>query len=582
LQLHPFPIIVLLFLLAGCGGGEAPSSDSAGNRTESIYEDVAAEAGLAFDHFIGATGERYIIEVMGAGCALLDYDNDGDLDAFFLQGNILTPGKTLADSTFPLRDGQKLGNRFFRNELVPSGSLHFTDVTSEAGLEHIGYGMGAATGDYDNDGDIDLYVSNFGPNILYENNGDGTFADVTTQSGVGDERWGSSAAFLDYDHDGDLDLMVANYVDFTFQGNKKCYSPAGELDYCTPLVYKGAVDKLWRNDGGRKWTDVSVESNIASAFGPGLGITTTDVDGDGLTDIYIANDTAANLLWINQGDGTFLETGLEAGVAYSEDGMPKAGMGVSFGDFDADGDDDLIVLNLRAEGCSLYLNEGDGYFTDVTLRFGLGHMTYQSTGFGIDWFDYDGDGWLDIFMANGAVTIIEELIDDPYPFDQPNMLLRNLGTGNSFDDVSTRSGPALALRDVSRGAAFGDVDNDGDVDILVHNNNGPPRLLLNEVGNRSNWMTIELEGTKTNRQGLGSRVGLVRDGKPTLWRRAHTDSSYCSASDAKVHIGLGDDSARQTIVVKWTDGSTERWEDLAVNENTILKQGTGTAQQPDA
>lgn len=564
-------LILTASFLSTCGGRQTREAE------EPLYpfRDVAEETGLSFDHFIGATGEMYIVEVMGSGGALLDYDNDGDLDVFLLQGNILTPGKTPADSTFPLRPNQKLGNRLFRNEVAPSGRLRFTDVTREAGLEFVGYGMGAATGDYDNDGDVDLYVSNFGPNILYRNNGNGTFTNVTKEAGVGDGRWGASAAFLDYDRDGDLDLMVTNYVDFTLKGNKRCYSPSGELDYCTPLVYKGAVDKLWRNDGNGKWIDVSVSSGIASAFGPGLGITTSDFNGDGWIDIYVADDTTANLLWVNNGNGTFRETALEAGVAYSEDGRPKAGMGTSFGDFDADGDDDLIVLNLRAEGCSLYVNEDGAYFTDVTLRFGLGRLTYRSTGFGVDWLDYDADGWLDLFMANGAVTMMEEQRHEPYPFRQPNLLLRNLG-GVKFDNVTERSGPAFQLAEVSRGAAFGDIDNDGDVDVLQTNNNGPVRLLLNEAGGRSNWMMIKLEGLKCNRQGHGARVGLVRQGQPTQWRRAHTDSSYCSASDSRIHFGLGASAAPQTVIVEWPDGSRERWSGLPVNTHLTLRQGTGT------
>ena len=567
---RPFLIAAQMLLLA-CGDQPAEEAPVI------PFREVSQETGLLFDHFIGSTGEQYIIEVMGSGGALLDYDNDGDLDVFLLQGNIINPNRSMADVAFPLREGQQLGNRLFRNELVPSGSLRFTDATAEAGLDYVGYGMGVTTGDYDNDGDVDLYVSNFGPNLLYENDGDGTFSDVTARAGVGDPRWGASTAFLDYDHDGDLDLMVANYVDFTFQGKKKCYAPSGELDYCTPLVYNGAVDKLWRNDGNGKWTDVSVASGIASAYGPGLGITTADYNGDGFIDIYVANDTTANLLWTNQGDGTFVEGALEAGVAYNEDGMPKAGMGTSFGDFDADGDEDLIVLNLRAEGCTLYLNEDRQFFSDVTLRFGLQHLTFAYTGFGVDWFDWDSDGWLDLFFAHGAVTIIEELRGDPYPFQQPNILLRNLGQGVEFDNVSARSGPAMAAAEVSRGAAFGDIDNDGDIDVLVTGNNGPARLLLNEVGNRRNWLMVKLHGVRSNRQGLGARVGLVRAGQPTLWRRCHTDSSYCSASDARVHFGLGGDGAAEAIVVEWPDGSKERWESPQLNTEVTLKQGTGVS-----
>ncbi len=514
-------------------------------------------------------------EIMGAGVALLDYDNDGDLDVYLLQGDLLGP-VTARERGQPPR---KRGHRLFRNELAQTGTLHFTDVTEEAGIGHVGYGMGVATGDYDNDGYIDLYVTHFGPNVLYHNNGNGTFTDVTREAGVNDVRWSTGAAFLDYDRDGDLDLFVLNYVDFTVQGNRACYAPTGERDYCTPKAYQGVPDRLFRNEGGGRFRDVSSAAGISRAYGPGLGVTCADFNDDGWVDVYVANDTAANLLWINERDGTFREAALESGAAYSEDGVPKAGMGVSAGDYDGDGDEDIVVLNLTAEGATLFRNLSGAGFEDVTLMSGLRRFTLPYTGFGVEWFDYDNDGWLDLFMANGAVTIMEELRGSPYPFHQRNLLVRNLGgQAGWFEDVSPAAGAAFQLSEVSRGAAFGDIDNDGDIDIVQTNNSGPVRLLRNEVGNRRNWLAVELEGVRCNRQGLQARVAVLRRGQAPLWRRRHTDSSYCSASDPRVHFGLGHGAA-EAVAVVWPDGARELFAGPPVNSLVRLRQGSGRPWQ---
>ncbi|MGH9855798.1 MAG: FG-GAP repeat domain-containing protein, partial [Blastocatellia bacterium] len=440
-----------------------------------LFREAAAETGLNFHHFTGSTGEFYLPEIMGAGAALLDYDNDGDLDVYLLQGVMLDEKKKPTEAKFPPPKDWKPGNRLFRNELIPSGKLRFTDVTEKAGVGFIGYGMGAATGDYDNDGDVDLYVTNFGSNVLYRNNGNGTFTDVTREAGVDDPRWSSSAAFVDYDRDGDLDLFVCNYIDFTIKGNKRCYAPTGEPDYCSPASYRPAPDRLFRNEGAGKFTDVTQSSGIGAAVGPGLGVTCADFNGDGLIDIYVANDGAANLLWINKGDGKFEENGLMAGAAYSADGVARAGMGVTAGDFDNDGDEDLLVTNLTKEGSTLYRNQssqgGKGQFDDATIEFNLAQPSFLSTGFGVAWFDYDNDGWLDLCAANGGVTLLPTLRGQPYPFHQRNQLFHNEG-GRSFREMTNSAGPALQLSEVSRAAVFGDIDNDGDVDVLVTNNNG--------------------------------------------------------------------------------------------------------------
>jgi len=551
-------------------------------RSTPLFREVADEVGLKFHHFTGATGEYFMPEIMGAGVALFDYDNDGDLDVYLVQGTMLDPSKSMHDALFPPPADWKPGNRLFRNTLSETGKLRFVDVTDEAGVGHIGYGMGVAVGDYDNDGYQDLYVTNFGHNVLYHNNGDGTFTDVTREAGVDDVRWSASAAWFDYDRDGYLDLFVANYLDFTVKGNKRCYAPTGELDYCTPAMYRPLPARLFRNLGNGKFADVTEAAGISSAIGPGLGVVCADFNGDGWIDIYVANDSAANHLWLNQGNGTFKEVALMAGAAYSPEGLPRAGMGVTAGDFDNDGDEDILVTNLAKEGCALFVNEGKGNFYDAAAEFGLLQPTFPYTGFGTQWFDYDNDGFLDLFIANGAVTIMESLRVTRYPFNQINQLFHN--DGKRFREITAKAGPAFALSEVSRGAAFGDVDNDGDIDIVVTNNNGPVRLFLNETNSqlRHHWLQVRLEASQGNRYGMGARVEARRGGtggsetRPfKLVRRVHTDSSYLSANDVRVHFGLGESPRVDAILVHWPDGSREVWDKIPTDRMVTLRQGTG-------
>jgi hypothetical protein len=437
--------------------------------------------------------------------------------------------------------------------------------------------MGVAIGDYDNDGDPDIYITNYGPNRLYRNNRDGTFTDVTHAAGQGldDPRWSTSASFSDYDGDGDLDLFVANYVDFSVAGSKVCHDPVGIRDYCGPLQFRPVPDRLFRNDGKGTFTDVSESSGITRAYGSGLGVVGADFNGDGRSDFYVANDGMANQLWINRGDGTFEDGALLAGVAFNAEGQAEGSMGVAAGDPDNDGDLDLFITNITAETHAFYENVGRGQFEDRRLTTALAAATRPYTGFGTDWFDYDGDGLLDLFTANGAVTIIEALRRDPRPFRQTNQLLRNLG-GRRFRDVTAEAGPALQLAEVSRGAAFGDVDNDGDVDVLVTNNAGPVRLLLNEAGSANRWLQVRLEGVDDNLQGLGARVGLRRKDGSVVWRRARTDGSYLSASDPRVHFGLGATAEFDAIIVEWPRGGREMWSGLGPDRISTLKQRTGT------
>jgi enediyne biosynthesis protein E4 len=566
-------LLPLLFLFPAVCSLLSFVSSSAKPLPAPLFRDAAAELGLRFQHFTGATGDLFMPEIMGAGAALFDYDGDGDLDVYLIQGTLLDKTKQ-KDALFPAPTTHWPGHRLFRNELVPTGRLGFRDVTQEAGVGYEGYGMGVAVGDYDNDGDPDLYVTHFGPNILFRNNGNGTFTDVTREAGVDDPRWSASAAFLDYDRDGDLDLFVTNYVDFTLKGNKKCYAPTGEPDYCTPAAYHPVPDRLFRNDGHGKFADVTQASGIGAAFGPGLGVACADFNSDGWTDIYVANDGAANLLWINKRNGTFEESALLAGAAYSMDGLARAGMGVAAGDFDNDGDADLLVTNLATEGSTLYRNHR-GSFSDVTLEFGLARASFPFTGFGVGWFDYNNDGRLDLFAANGAVTIVEALRGSPYPYQQRNQLFRNDGNAKLLVDVSSAAGSAFEQLQVGRGAAFGDIDNDGDLDILISNNNGPVRLLLNEGGVKNHWLQVRLQGASGNRQGVGAKVAVLNKNETPLWRHAHTDGSYLSAHDSRVHFGLGSDPNLQGVLVHWPGGTHEVFEGIRPDTIVTLRQGTG-------
>ena len=542
-----------------------------------VFREAARETGLDFHHFIGATGEYFFPEIMGSGVGMFDYDGDGDLDLYFVQGAMLDRTKEVSQSSFPYPGEAPPRNRLFRNELNPTGTLRFTDVTREAGVGDPGYGMGMAVGDYDNDGDLDLYLTNFGSNVLYRNSGDGTFTDVTRDAGVDDPRYSASSTFVDYDSDGDLDLYVANYVSFTIKGNRRC---GGERrDYCAPEVYQPLPDRLFRNEGNGRFTDRSEEAGLGRAFGAGLGVVAVDLDLDRRVDIYVANDGTPNQLWINQGDGTFQDQGLVSGTAYNIDGMAEAGMGVTAADFDGDGDEDLFLTHNKKETNTLYLNGRQKGFADATSRFGLANPSVPYSGFGTLWFDFDNDGWLDLFVANGAVVMDDrQPADSAYPYAQENQLFRGDGTGRSREISSDVAGPALDLVEVSRGAAFGDIDNDGDVDVAVANNNGPARLLLNQVGSRNHWLGVRLEGADGAPSTIWqSRVALFREGRQPLRRRCHTDGSYLSANDSRVLFGLGSSKDVGRLEVHWPDGLCESWSRVGVDRYVTLSKGTGRA-----
>lgn len=557
---------VLKALAAGAIRAEARTANAP------LFSETAAETGLRFHHFNGATGRHYMPEIMGPGVALLDYDNDGDLDVYLVQGSQLDPsGKSL----FPPPAGWKPGNRLFKNLLSETGELRFVDVTAKAGVGHTGYGMGVAVGDYDNDGCLDLYVTNFGRNVLYHNNGDGTFTDVTAQAGVEDLHWSTSAAWVDFDGDGNLDLFVCNYVDFTVAGNRGCFSPAGEADYCTPKMYHAVPSRLFRNLGNGRFEDVTEASKINTSYGPALGALWADFNADGRPDLYIANDTAANRLWLNQGDGTFREAAMDLGVAYSMDGLAKAGMGVALGDVQNDGSQTLLVTNLTREGVTLFRGDRQGQFDDATLESGLLQPTFGFTGFGTGWLDYDNDGLLDLFIANGAVTIVGSQTGKPFPYAQRKQLFHNEGPGKRFHESSGLAGKAFQIPEVSRGAAFGDIDNDGAIDIVVANNNGPVRLFRNRAAAGRHWLIVKPEVESKNRFAVGARVAVVRRGEVPVWRRVHTDSSYLSASDTRVHFGLGDGPDLEAVLIEWPGGFRERFEGIRADRIVTLRQGTG-------
>lgn len=545
-------------------------------RNDSLFREVASEVGLDFHHFNGATGRYFLPEIMGAGAALFDYDEDGDLDVYLIQGALLQKASRLEEALFrPRPDDRPPRNRLFRNELVETGKLRFSDVTEKAGLGHQGFGMGVAVGDYDNDGDPDVYLTNFGPNVLYRNNGDGTFSDVTKVAGVDDPRWNASASFFDYNLDGHLDLFVTAYVDFTVTVDKKCYDKTGAQDYCTPTVYNPLPDRLFRNQGNATFIDVSEGAGITASFGNGLGVSPGDFNGDGWPDLYVANDQTPNELWINQGDGTFEAMGLLSGAAYNASGVAEVGMGIAVADIDTDGDEDIFVTNLAKETNTLYLNDGRGNFQDVTLQFQLASVSLPFTGFGTDWFDLENDGDLDLFVANGAVSIEDSRLGEPYPYQQKNQLFRNEGKGR-FREISFAAGPALALAEVSRGAVVGDLNNDGRLDILVTNNNGLARLFLNRSQTRFHWLQVSLRTDQKNRYGIGSKIALVYAGGEHTRRSVHTTGSYLSASPPRVHFGLAEGREIRGLRVRWPDGRTEFWPTKQLNAHLQLERGSGT------
>jgi hypothetical protein len=457
--------------------------------------------------------------------------------------------------------------------------LRFTDVTERSRISVSGDGMGAAAGDIDNDGWVDLYVTMRGSNHMLRNSGDGTFADVTEGTRTDDARWSTSASFFDYDRDGWLDLFVVNYVQFAPEMKRACFSAGSARDYCNPAVYPPAPDTLLRNNRDGTFANVTARSGLGVSAGRGLGVLAADFNQDGWTDLYVANDGDANQLWINQrGSGTFTDDALLTGVAFNRMGQPQGSMGVDLGDIDGDGDEDLFVTNLDNEGNTLYRNVGKGLFEDRTVEAGL--FKLGLTGFGTRFVDYDNDGWLDVVIVNGAVRHLAAQVQkgDPYPLRQRNQLFRN-DRGRRFLDATDTAAAAFGPLHVGRGLATGDLDNDGDTDLLIFNNNGPARVLLNEAGTLRHWLGVRALDSGHDRDALTARIVLLRSDGKSVVRRIQADGSYATASDPRVIFGLGNDTSMQVVRVHWPDGGAEDFRGLAVDRYWTLERGKGVRSQ---
>ena len=520
---------------------------------------AVTKSGVDFKHTDGKSEKRLFNEFLGSGGGFFDYDNDGDLDIYLVNGasQIVSPDKN--PST----------NALYRN----NGDGSFSDVTELTGTGSTSYGTGCTVGDYDNDGDLDLYIANFGPNVLYQNSGKGTFIDVSMQSGVANSQWGTSCAFADVDNDGNLDLYITNYADYAVKNDKKCYV-RGIWQYCGPRSYPPDTDIFYHNNGNGMFTDLTEKSGFLDVPAcHGLGVAFGDYDNDGDQDLYVANDQDPNFLFQNQGSGKFEETALLSGVSYSDMGKEEAGMGTIFGDYDNDGLLDLTVSNFQKETNTLYHNEGSGFFADVTTLAGIGEITYSYLGWGIAFFDYNNDGYKDIFVANGHVLDNITDIDRSTTYPQRNLLFRNLGDG-TFEDVSNQSGSGLTLQKVSRTVALGDYDNDGDLDILVTNWNQTADLLRNEGGNLNNWIQINVVGTKSNKSGIGTRIKLVA-GNLKQYQEVQSGGSYLAFSDLRTHFGVGNAKRIDLVEILWPSGHIDKYKDLAVNHRFIATENAG-------
>lgn len=519
---------------------------------------VTEKAGIHFQHFNGATGEKHLIETMGGGVAFFDYNNDDYLDIYLVNGVPLTKNKPDVLPT----------NHLYRN----NGNGTFTDATLQTGTGHTGYGIGCCIGDYDNDGNKDLFITNFGQNVLYRNNGDGTFTDVSQHAGIADESlFSAGCAFADYNNDGWLDLIVINYVILNLQDAPDC-SQDGIPAYCRPEDFPPAPDKLYRNNGDGTFTNVTQETGI-NLQGRGLGVVWTDIDNDSWLDLYIANDRDANFLYRNNGDGTFTELGELQGMARNEHGDAESSMGIDTADYDNDGDLDLILTHYQAETNTLYQNDGNGVFWDITAQSRLGEPTLLPLAWGTNFADFDNDGWTDLFFANGHLHDNIEKFEEVGIYKQQNQLFYNQGNG-LYTDISKKCGDGLQIEKSSRGSVFGDYDNDGDLDMLIMNIADTPDLLRNDTPPQNNWLSIKLIGKETNRDAIGTKVTL-QVGDTTRRIEVKSGGSYLSQNQFRLQVGLGTAKKVDQLAIKWQNGIQEILENVKSNQQLTIEEGSG-------
>ncbi len=561
---------------AGAGIAASVLLLAAASAPDVRFSDVTKAAGVTFAHANSATSNKYLLETMGGGVALLDYDNDGRLDIFFTNGAQIDD--PMPAGRKPRKSSPAFWNRLFRQ--TAEGA--FTDVTDKAGVSGMpqdAYGMGVAAGDYDNDGWVDLYVTNYGSNTLYRNTGQGTFTDVTARAGVAAGGWSASAGFFDYDNDGKLDLFVTRYLDWTFQNNRYCgEKKPGHRAYCHPDNFEGVANILYRNNGDGTFTDVSAKAGIAAAIGKGLGVAFADYDGNGFTDVYVANDSVQSFLFENRGDGTFEEIGLLAGVGFNEDGKTFAGMGVDFADYDNDGRPDVFVTDLSNERYRLFRHNGDGTFRDVTNASGVGGATLPYSGWSTAFVDYDNDGWKDIFVAQSHVMDTIHLTSPNLSYRQPPLLLRN----DAGRFVRIAPGQVFEQDRAGRGAAFGDLDNDGDVDVVMSSVGEAATVLRNDGGNAAGWLAIRLTGTRSNRDGIGARVKVVSASGRTQHFTVNTAVGYLSASDRRLLVGLGADAAARSVEIRWPSGAQQQFEDVKARQVLEVREPDTAERRQEA
>lgn len=558
-------LLLTLCLTSACREkSSAPNPGRASASSKAWFTDITQEVGLDFVHETGATGALLSPEIMAGGAAFLDFDNDGDLDIYLTNGTFGPDHTDTTDSPV---------NRLYRQE----ADGRFVDVTEASGLGDRGYGMGVAVGDIDNDGDVDVYVTNYGPDRLYRNNGNGTFKDVTAEARIDVDGWSASASFFDYDRDGFLDLYVTRYVDY--DPSQKCFDRTGRPEYCGPKEFPGVPDVLLHNNGNGTFSNVSQAAGMLSVASAGLGVVCADLNEDGWTDVYVANDADANQLWINQGDGTFHDEALIMGVAYNMHGQAEAGMGVAAADFDGDGHPDLFMTHLGNESNTLYRNLGKNIgFDDVTYMAGLGRSSMAYTGFGIAAFDAELDGDLDILVVNGRVNNGKPIpgnklgpLWEQYP--EPNLFYTNDGACR----YKLVEQPVFALRtvlEISRGLAIGDIDFDGDIDLLVTNTQGPARLYRNDMPRKGHWLIVRAVDPRLRRDAIGARV-TVYYGDQRVVRTINPGFSYLSSSDPRAFFGLGNSTRVDRIVIRWPDGLRERFGGTPVDRALRLVRGSG-------